>query len=76
MNWIDGVGVRPEAVNIASQGRKAVITGVTYLGSFCHVAMTLADGGEAIAAQVPPGTALQPGQTVCVTWNREDEVRV
>jgi len=37
--------------------------------------MTLAEGGEAIAAQVPPGSAYQTGQTVCVTWNREDEVR-
>jgi spermidine/putrescine transport system ATP-binding protein len=76
MNWIDGVGVRPEAVTICPQGRKAVVTGVTYLGSFCHVAITLVEGGETIAAQTPPGLALQAGQTVCVTWNREDEVNV
>jgi len=79
MNWIGGIGVRPEAVSICQSptktGRKAVVTGVTYLGSFCHIAMTLAEGGEAIAAQVPPGSAYQTGQTVCVTWNREDEVR-
>ena len=25
---------------------------MTYLGSFCHIAMTLVEGGEAIAAQV------------------------
>jgi len=76
MNWIDGIGVRPEAVNITQQGRKAVVTGVTYLGSFCHIAMTLIEGGEAIAAQAPPGSTLETGQTVCVTWNREDEVHV
>jgi spermidine/putrescine transport system ATP-binding protein len=75
MNWIDGIGVRPEAVSICPEGRKAVVTGVTYLGSFCHVAATLVEGGEAILAQVPPGSAVQPGQTVCVTWNPEDEVR-
>jgi ABC-type Fe3+/spermidine/putrescine transport system ATPase subunit len=74
MNWIGGIGVRPEAVSICPEGRKAIVTGVTYLGSFCHVAMNL-EGGGAIAAQVPPGSAVQPGQTVCVTWNREDEVR-
>jgi len=74
MNWIDGIGVRPEAVSIGSQGRKAVVTGVTYLGSFCHVAMTL-DGGEAIHAQVAPGITFTTGQTVCVTWNPEDEIQ-
>jgi ABC-type proline/glycine betaine transport system ATPase subunit len=74
MNWIDGIGVRPEAVSIASEGRKAVVTGVTYLGSFCHIALTL-EGGEAIAAQAPPGSVLQSGQTVCVTWNPHDEIR-
>ena len=74
MNWIDGIGVRPEAVSICPEGRKAVVTGVTYLGSFCHIAMSL-EGGEAIAAQVPPGAAFSPGQSVCVTWSSEDEVR-
>jgi spermidine/putrescine transport system ATP-binding protein len=87
MNWIGGIGVRPEAVSICQSptqsptttGRKAVVTGVTYLGSFCHIAMTLVnggDGGEAIQAQVAAGAAFTPGQTVCVTWNREDEIRI
>jgi len=74
MNWINGIGVRPEAVNITPQGRKAVIAGVAYLGSSCQVQMTL-ESGETIHAQVAPGTACVAGQTVCVTWNREDEVR-
>jgi ABC-type Fe3+/spermidine/putrescine transport system ATPase subunit len=74
MNWIDGIGVRPEAVNITAQGRKAVITGVAYLGSFCQIEMTL-QGGETIHAQVAPGTPCATGQTVCVAWNPEDEVR-
>jgi ABC-type Fe3+/spermidine/putrescine transport system ATPase subunit len=74
MNWIDGIGVRPEAVSICPEGRKAVVTGVTYLGSFCHIAMTL-ESGEAIQAQVAPGAHHQAGQAVCVTWNSEDEVR-
>ena len=74
MNWIDGIGVRPEAVSICPEGRKAVITGVTYLGSFCHIAMSL-ESGETIHAQVAPGVHHQAGETVCVTWNPEDEVR-
>ena len=76
MNWIDGVGVRPEAVNIAPQGRKAIVTGVTYLGSFCHIAMALVEGGEAISAQAPPGSTFETGQSVCVTWNPSDEIRL
>jgi ABC-type Fe3+/spermidine/putrescine transport system ATPase subunit len=75
MNWIDGIGVRPEAVSITAQGRKGIVTGVTYLGSFCHIAMTL-EGGENIQAQAVPGAAFTTGQSVCVTWNPEDEVRV
>lgn len=75
MNWIDGIGVRPEAVSICAQGRKAVVTGVTYLGSFCHVAVSL-ESGEAIAAQASPGSAFEAGQSVCVTWNSEDEVHI
>ena len=75
MNWIDGIGVRPEAVSITPQGRKAVVTGVTYLGSFCHIAMTL-DGGETIQAQIAPGVSFAAGQAVYVTWNAEDEVHV
>ena len=75
MNWIDGIGVRPEALSICPQGRKAIVTGVTYLGSFCYVAMTL-ESGEAIQAQVSPGDHHQAGQTVCVTWNPDDEIHV
>jgi ABC-type Fe3+/spermidine/putrescine transport system ATPase subunit len=75
MNWIDGIGVRPEAVSITGDGRKAIVTGVTYLGSFCHVAMTL-ETGETIHAQVAATSRLAPGERVCVTWNAEDEVRL
>jgi len=75
MNWIGGIGVRPEAISICPEGRKATVTGVTYLGSFCHIAMAL-ENGEAIQAQVAAGAAFMPGQAVCVTWNPEDEVQV
>lgn len=75
MNWIGGIGVRPEAISICPEGRKATVTGVAYLGSFCHIAMAL-ENGEAIQAQVAAGAAFMPGQTVCVTWNPEDEVQV
>jgi hypothetical protein len=75
MNWINGIGVRPEAVSLTPQGRKAVVTGVTYLGSFCQIEMTL-ETGEMIHAQAAPGACLPPGQTVYVTWNTDDEIRL
>ena len=75
MNWIDGIGVRPEAVRIDSQGRKATVGDIAYLGSFCQIQMAL-ETGETIHAQVAPGVSLQPGQTVYVSWNRDDECRV
>ena len=74
MNWIGGAGVRPESITIASEGRHAVITSVVYLGSFCHVEMTL-ESGEGITAQVPAPCVFHPGQTVKVSWNEGDERR-
>ena len=38
MNWIDGIGVRPEAVSICPEGRKAVVTSRDIFGfvlSYC-----------------------------------------
>jgi ABC-type Fe3+/spermidine/putrescine transport system ATPase subunit len=75
MNWIDGIGVRPEAVSITPQGRKATVASAVYLGSFCQIQMIL-ENGEAILAQVAPGVSFQPGQAVCVSWNSEDECRL
>jgi len=76
MNWIDGAGVRPEAVRLsnAGPGRKATVGGSSYLGSVMHVEAKI-DGGESVTAQVVPGSTFQPGQSVYVSWNAEDEVR-
>lgn len=75
INWIGGIGVRPESVSLCPQGRKAVVRGLTYLGSFCHVELTL-EGGETITAQVPASNPVRIGDAVCVAWALEDEVRV
>ena len=74
MNWIGGVGVRPEAICIGSQGRKAVVSAVVYLGSLCQVEAGL-EGGESITALAPPGASLSVGDTIFVYWNPENEVR-
>jgi len=74
MNWINGIGVRPEAVRIGSQGRKAVVTGIAYLGSVCQIEASL-ETGEAVTALAPPGVGLNVGETIFVSWNPEHEVR-
>jgi ABC-type Fe3+/spermidine/putrescine transport system ATPase subunit len=74
MNWVNGMGVRPENVRIASEGRRAVVDSIVYLGSTLLVQMSLSSG-ESITAEVPAGSAYQPGQEVFVTWCSEHEVR-
>jgi spermidine/putrescine transport system ATP-binding protein len=76
MNWIDGVGVRPEAVRLscAGPGREARVAGSVFLGSVLHIEARL-ESGEVVTAQLAPGSTLQPDQTVYVSWSREDEVR-
>ncbi len=61
MNWIEGVGVRPESLRISmavSEARQngalsAVVTRTVFLGSTIHVEAKL-DSGETVIAQVAP----------------------
>jgi len=76
MNWIDGVGVRPEALRLscATPGRKATVAGSVFLGSMLQVEAKL-ESGEVVTAQLAPGSTFHRDQTVYVSWSREDEVR-
>ena len=75
MNWIGGVGVRPESVRLAQQGRPGVVTNVVYLGSAVH-AETRLDSGDVVTAQVAPDQAPEAGAAVHLEWSTEDEVRL
>jgi spermidine/putrescine transport system ATP-binding protein len=86
MNWIDGVGVRPEAtrvdcgpqVNGAAEGVRslpAVVTGTVFLGDRVQVRARLASGGEAVAQVPRAAAALRTGDSVRVSWHAEDEMR-
>jgi len=76
MNWIDGVGVRPESTRIApAPGANAVVTGTVFLGSVQHIEARL-ESGEIVTSQIAHGGALfAPGDRVCVSWDESDEVR-
>lgn len=75
MNWIGGVGVRPESIRLGREGRRATVTSVVYLGSVVHVQARL-ESGESLTAQVPPECAPLPGSLVSLSWSPQDEVRV
>jgi ABC-type Fe3+/spermidine/putrescine transport system ATPase subunit len=87
MNWIDGVGLRPEAVRISRESREgnavfphfdrraAVVKGSTFLGPMSHVDLAL-EGGELCTAQVPAESEFfRVGEPVFVSWNKADELR-
>jgi ABC-type Fe3+/spermidine/putrescine transport system ATPase subunit len=82
MNWIDGVGVRPEATRIAhpqspcpARAHSGVVTGTVFLGAIQHVETHL-DTGETVTSQVPHGgISFESGDRVCVSWDEPDEVR-
>ena len=85
VNWIDGVGLRPEVTRIArtepSNGgrfRPATVTGSVFLGNCVHV-LTRLENGEDVVAEIPrddsfkPGT-YQTGERIHVCWNPSDEM--
>jgi hypothetical protein len=87
MNWIDGVGVRPESTRVTPpeqscggdgarlHARVAVVTGTVFLGSVQQVEALL-ESGETVCSQVAHGEApFAPGDRVCVSWDEAAEVR-
>lgn len=80
MNWIDGVGLRPESVRLSREpsagSRCAVVTGRTFLGSVIYVEARL-ENGETCSAQAVNGTAaFAPGEAVHISWSKADELRL
>jgi spermidine/putrescine transport system ATP-binding protein len=85
VNWIDGIGVRPEATRVCPPGdtsaagdpaqcRKAVVTGLVFLGDRIQVHTRLASG-EPVMAQLGRGqSAFGTGDPVEVWWHPDDEM--
>jgi len=80
MNWIDGVGLRPESLRLSREpsadSRCGVVTGRTFLGSMVYVETRLENGDTCSAQAVNGATAFAPGEAVHVTWNKADELRL
>jgi ABC-type Fe3+/spermidine/putrescine transport system ATPase subunit len=80
MNWIGGVGLRPEAIRISREQTRnnssAVVTEISFLGPVFHVKLLLSSG-EICTAQTPAdGAPFQSGEAVHLSWNQADELRL
>ncbi len=83
VNWIAGVGVRPEATRIArlpenhgARSSPARVTNSVFLGD-CFQVLCQLDSGEEAVAQVPRSFAtFSPGEAVHICWSPSDEILV
>ena len=79
MNWINGVGVRPESTRVSrvmNGGVRALVESSMFLGHCVQVRARTTDGVP-LMAEVPRETErFAEGTTVDVSWSRADEIEV
>jgi ABC-type Fe3+/spermidine/putrescine transport system ATPase subunit len=83
VNWMEGVGLRPESIQIAherasapGEAVSATVIDVTYLGNCMNVETRLASGARCLAQTRSNGRAFARGDAVHVWWEKGDELRV
>ncbi len=83
MNWIDGIGLRPEATRIsrtvpdsAVRSVPATVRQSTFLGNCLHVEAVLQNGECAVAEISRLDGSFQSGEAVHMWWNSVDELRL
>lgn len=81
VNWIDGVGVRPESMRISrekpngvSRSRPAKVVQSTYLGNCLHIDVQLPNGDGVVAELSLRDAQHLPGEYVHVWWMPNDEL--
>jgi ABC-type Fe3+/spermidine/putrescine transport system ATPase subunit len=81
VNWIGGVGVRPEATRISHElpdgGARSVpatVLACSFLGNCIHVETRLAAGGSAVAEVSRLNSRFAPGDAVHLWWDPSDEL--
>jgi ABC-type Fe3+/spermidine/putrescine transport system ATPase subunit len=82
VNWIDGIGVRPESTRVAREpeangacSRSAVVTGTVFLGDCVQVLARLATGEQAVAQVARGQAAFGVGDIVHISWHAQDEMK-
>jgi len=76
VNWIDGIGVRPECVTVARNGDgvEARVLRSVFLGSVAQVVVGTHLGE--VLAETARGECFADGDTVKVRWNQADEIKL
>lgn len=78
MNWVEGVGIRPECVRVSrdavSNVRPGRIAHTTFLGPHRHLAIQL-ESGEVVTAQTAAAVDFNAGEIIQVSWDPADELR-
>ncbi len=80
MNWIDGIGIRPESLCVTTEGegRRARVTGSAFLGNLVQLQVQL-ETGEALIAEIlggSPESRFEQSAEVRVGWSPEDEIHI
>jgi ABC-type Fe3+/spermidine/putrescine transport system ATPase subunit len=82
VNWLEGAGVRPEAVRVSrtapedSRSTAAVVESQTFLGNCIHLNVRLDNGSQCVAEMPQQECDFNPGERVYVWWHADDEFRV
>jgi ABC-type Fe3+/spermidine/putrescine transport system ATPase subunit len=80
VNWIEGVGVRPESTRISrtsmSKGIRAQVTRSVFLGNLLQVHAKLESGEEAIVEISRGDGGFVEGEQVFLHWQPQDEMRL
>jgi ABC-type Fe3+/spermidine/putrescine transport system ATPase subunit len=81
VNWIEGVGVRPEAMQVAHERPEgavravpAVVENAVFLGNCIHVETRLATGEQVVAEVSRFNGTYRQGEQVHVWWREADEL--
>jgi spermidine/putrescine transport system ATP-binding protein len=80
VNWIGGVGVRPENLKVGSNGggdwtsREARVESLTFLGSRVLIEAGLSDGTHCRVEVTPSDNQVKVGQVLRLCWRKVDEL--
>lgn len=81
VNWIRGIGIRPEATRLSRQEPAhdvrtvpGVIESSTFLGNCLHIALRLPSGERAIAEVTRTQADFRSGEQVHMWWHAHDEM--
>ncbi len=83
VNWVHGIGVRPEAVRVSrdrpmdvTHSTTATVQGSSFLGNCVHLRAHLQNGEPCIAELPQHRCDFKPGEELHFWWHVDDEIRI